>query len=78
MTAAEQLDHSIMTRGKYSLGRGNPQTANWVAEHDPGYLVWAYESWTPKPCSDLLYRECKREVEEDRRQSRVARDQDGQ
>lgn len=75
MTADEQLDHSVMRQGKYSTARGNPRTANWVAEHDAAYLVWAWESWSPKPCSHLLYRECKREVEDDKQQGRVARDQ---
>lgn len=70
MTADEQLDHSVMPRGKYSAKQNNPRTANWVAEHDAAYLVWAYDSWTPKPCSALLYKECKREIEEDKQQGR--------
>lgn len=76
MTAAEALDHSVMARGKYSAARGNPRTANWVSEHDPAYLAWAYENWDPKPCSNLLYRACKAELAESRQQDRVARDQD--
>lgn len=73
----DQLDHTPMPRGKYSASRGNPRTPDWVAEHDPGYLVWAWSAWSERPCSDLLYRECKKDVAESKRQERVARDQDG-
>lgn len=76
MTAAESLDHSPMAKGKYGPKRGNGNTPNWVAEHDPEYLVWAYENWDPKPCSHLLYLECIKDVGESKRQERVARDQD--
>ena len=70
-TAADELDHTPLNRGKY-IGK----TPSHVAERDPAYVVWAYENWTPKPCSELLYKECKKDAEEDLRQRRVARDQD--
>lgn len=76
MSADEDLDHSVMPRGKFGPKQGNPQTANWVAEHEPQYLVWAFENWTPKPCSDLLYRECRKDVAENQRHGRVAKDQE--
>lgn len=71
MTAAEQLDHTAWTRGKY---RG--KTASEVAEIDAAYLVWAYQEWQPRPCSHLLYEDCRRDVARDRQSERVARDQD--
>lgn len=71
MTQGEQLDHTPLNKGRYQ-----DLTASQVAEKDPAYLVWAYESWTPKPCSDLLYRDCKADVSRDLQHHRVARDQD--
>lgn len=76
MTAAENLDHSPMRKGKYGPDRGDQKTPSEVAEVDPSYIVWAYESWSPKPCSDLLYRDCKADVAKDLQTMRVARDQD--
>lgn len=73
---AEDLDHTVMRRGKYSSAQGNPKTANQVAECDPAYLVWAYQAWADKPCSLLLFKECEREVADNRQSLRVARDQD--
>lgn len=71
MTAAEALDHTPWTRGKY---RG--KTASEVAEIDPSYLIWAWSAWDEKPCSHLLFKECQRDVEDNRQQMRVAREQD--
>lgn len=76
MTAAEALDHSPMRKGKYGPDRGNSKTPNQVAEIDPSYLVYAYDTWTDKPCSNLLYRECVKDVADNKQQMRVARDQD--
>ena len=73
---ADDLDHSPMQRGKYGPAKGNPRTPDWVAEHDPGYLVWAYDTWTDRPCSELLYRECVKDVADNRQSLRVALDQD--
>lgn len=70
-TAADELDHTPLHRGKY-IG----QTPSDVAESDPGYIAWAYETWTPKPCSELLYKECLKDVANEARSRRVARDQD--
>jgi hypothetical protein len=70
-TAAEQLDHTPLHKGKY-IGK----TPSQVAERDPAYLVWAWENWTPKPCSELLFKECRKDAAEETRQRRVARDQD--
>lgn len=71
MTPDEQLDHTAVSRGKYS-GR----TPDQIAQRDASYLVWMYENWTPKPCSALLYRECRKDLAESQRSERVSRDQD--
>jgi len=67
----EDLDHTPWVKGKYK-GR----TADEVAQIDPSYLVWAYEAWSPKPCSAILYKDCKADVARDRQSYRVAKDQD--
>lgn len=54
----EQLDHSLMRKGKYGL-----KTANEVADLDAKYLIWAYENWQPRPCSLLLYKACLADVQ---------------
>lgn len=71
MTPDERLYHSQMGKGRYSN-----LSASQVSEKDPSYLVWAYEAWNPKPCSKLLYDECRRDVGEAKRQRLVERDQD--
>lgn len=77
MNAAEQLDHTPLKKGQYGTKhKSGGLTPSQVAELDPAWLVWAYEAWNPKPCSQLLYRECVKEIEEGQRQNRVARDQD--
>lgn len=58
MTAAE-LDHTPLNRGKH---RG--LTPDEIAKIDPGWLAWAYETWSDGPCSALLYRECKKDAAE--------------
>ena len=74
---AEELDHSVMRKGKYSHARGNPKTANEVADIEPSYLVWAYTAWTDgKPCSHLLFQACRQDMADNQRSERVARDQD--
>ena len=69
-TPGEVLDHTPLHKGKY-IG----QTPNEVAERDPDYLCSAYERWTPKPCSELLYKACLADIAESDRQRRVDRDQ---
>jgi hypothetical protein len=76
MTESEALDHSPMKRGKYSALRGNPKTPNQVAEIDPAYIVWAFDAWDSRPCSHLLYRECVKDIADNKQSLRVARDQD--
>ena len=50
----EVLDHTPLKFGKF---RG--KTPEQVAEIDPRYLCWAYETVSNFPtCSDALYREC--------------------
>lgn len=70
-TAADELDHTPLHKGKY-IG----QTPSDIAGLDPDYLAWAYEHWSQKPCSELLYKECLRDVADESRSRRVARDQD--
>lgn len=72
MTPDEQLDHSTISRGKY---RVRDLTPSEIAETDPAYLVWAFEAWDQKPCSLMLYRECQKDVAEQRNQTGVAREQ---
>jgi hypothetical protein len=49
----EMLDFTPLTFGKY---RG--KTPEYVAENDPGYLRWMYETVTDKAtCSYALYRD---------------------
>ena len=67
-TPGEVLDHTPLSYGIYT-----GKTPNDIAERDPDYLCWAYEEWTPKPCSELLYRECLKDVAESNRQRRVER-----
>lgn len=66
----DELDHRPMGKGKH-----RNITANECADRDPEYLVWAYETWADKPCSQLLYEATRADALERRRQSRVARDQ---
>ena len=72
MSAAEDLDHTPMARSRKYPGL----TPSQIGEKDPQYLCWCYESMTPKPCSKLLYDDCKADVARDRQSMRVARDQD--
>lgn len=71
MTDDERKDHTPMWAKKHE-----GKTPSQVAEIDPSYLVWAYETWDRPPCSKLLYEECVRDVAEQRRQRGVSRDQD--
>lgn len=50
----EVLDSIPLKFGKY---RGKSPAE--IAEEDPGYLVWAYEKISPKPCSKALYLVCE-------------------
>lgn len=70
----EQLDHTPMDRGKYGP-QGQNKTPSEVADIDPRYLAWAYEKWTPAPCSQLLYRACADDIADADRQSGVSADQ---
>jgi hypothetical protein len=55
------IDEDRILFGKYC---GN--TPLWIAENDPDYLIWAYETFTQKPCSKDLYELCKLDsMEED-------------
>ena len=64
----DQLDHTVMPRGKYSRAKGNPKTPDEVAQIDPSYLVWAWSAWYGRPCSELLYLECKKAVAKSKKQ----------
>lgn len=72
----DDLDHSVLPKGKYGQSHGNPRTAEWVAENDPSYLVWAYETWQKGTvCSRMLYDECVRDCDAEVRNRRVSKDQ---
>ncbi len=73
----DDIDHAPMQKGRYSARTLKvPLTPDDVSALDPSYLVWAYETWEPKPCSKLLYDECVAEVAADRNQKRVSDEQD--
>lgn len=48
------LDDQPLTFGKYK-----GQTPNEVGDHDPAYMMWAFENITPVPCSKDLYTACE-------------------
>jgi hypothetical protein len=60
-TPGELLDHTPLTFGKH---KGKTPAA--VAEVDPGYVVWMYDTWKADRkapmCSKVLYDECKRDA----------------
>jgi hypothetical protein len=57
-TAAEKLDHTPLTFGQY---RG--KTPAEIAEENPGYIKWMYETVKNKStCSQALYKDCAAEV----------------
>ena len=41
------------------FGKHRGYTPLWIAENDPAYLIWAYETFTLKPCTHALYELCK-------------------
>lgn len=43
----------------FVFGKHKGYTPLWVAENDPTYLIWAYETFTLKPCTQDLYELCK-------------------
>lgn len=55
MNSAElKLDKTPLNFGKY---RG--LTPDEVSEVDPSYIVWMYEKYSPKRCSNFLYTACQ-------------------
>lgn len=57
------LDYAKLTFGKYKDVK--PED---VAEHDPEYIVWMYETIKNKPtCSAALYRSCLSETKKTRK-----------
>lgn len=57
MKKDEALDHKPMEFGKYK-GR----TPSEIADFDPGYIVWLYNSIDPKRCSRLLADACEEDL----------------
>lgn len=47
-----------------SFGKHKGLTPTEIAEVDPQYLIWAYETFELKPCSYLLYEACRLDEEE--------------
>ncbi len=43
----------------FVFGKYRGLTPLEVAESDPSYLIWAYETFTLKPCTHELYKLCK-------------------
>lgn len=57
---ADLIDDTPITFGKYK-----GQSPARIAEHDPEYVVWAYEN-TQGFCSKELYLECSEQSDNDR------------
>lgn len=72
MTTAEDLDHTPAHWSKKYPGL----TPSEIAKKDPRYLVWVYGAIDPKPCSEVLFKDCKADVDRGRQSLRVGRDQD--
>lgn len=54
------LDTTPLTFGKYK-----GQTPEDVAELDPSYIVWLFDTVTPKRCSKALALACEDEIDDD-------------
>lgn len=52
-------DTSPLVFGKYK-----GKTPEQVAEIDPSYVVWMYETVKPAPCSTALYDACRMDIDE--------------
>ena len=71
MNDDERLDHTPVGKGKYAT-----LTPDQIAQKYPDYMIWAFEKWMPKPCSELLYKECVKDMADYWQQHGVTRDQD--
>lgn len=40
------------------FGKYKGQCPNFIGDHDPGYIVWLYETVKPPACSLELYKAC--------------------
>lgn len=49
----EDKDCTPLTFGKYK-----GETPDEISDHDPGYIVWAWENLEFKPCSRAMYYLC--------------------
>lgn len=58
MTESEKLDHTPLVFGKHK-----GKTPSEVAEHDPSYIVWLYDTWAdqrrPQLVSKVLADDCR-------------------
>ena len=69
----DNLDkEAILDRTKLTFGKYRNKTPEQIAEKDPQYLVWAYETVAQfNVCSAALYRDCggkgKRAVKEEKK-----------
>lgn len=54
------LDNEPLRFGKYK-----GQTPEEIAEHDPGYIVWLYDTIKPRLCSKELALACESDERED-------------
>ena len=61
---SEQLDHTPLSFGKYK-----GKTPSEVAEGDPGYIVWLYDTWAdqrrPQLVSKALADDCRHDVRDE-------------
>lgn len=54
------LDHLVLGFGKY-----RSMSPSVIAEFDPSYIVWMYETISPRRCSEELYIGCRFDLQED-------------
>jgi hypothetical protein len=66
MMARDIIDNKPLNFGKYK-----GKSSNEVAAEDPWYIVWMYETIKPERCSASLYKDCKRDADEEDLESSV-------
>ena len=55
--ALEETDFDLDEK-PVSFGKYKGLTPTEIAEVDSQYIIWAYETFEIKPCSELLYQAC--------------------
>lgn len=55
MYSENEYDNKPLTFGKYK-----GKTPKEISDHDPGYIVWLYDTILPKKCSKELRNACEK------------------